>query len=79
MGMPGAMVFVEGEDLLGGLGSDVMETDSGGKGEPDLRGKNGGLKITQVGREPKGGEGKEEVWGEPVSRAGEKLVPHVGR
>ncbi len=36
VGMLGAMVFVEGEDLFGGFGSDLMEFDFGGQGEPDL-------------------------------------------
>ncbi len=34
--MLGAMVFVEGEDLLGGLGGNVLETFTGGEGKPDL-------------------------------------------
>ncbi len=54
--MLGPMVFVEGEDLFGGFGGELLEFDLGGKSEPDWWGKDGGLEITQVGWEPEGSE-----------------------
>ena len=36
VGMLGAMVFVEGVDLFGGFGGNLLEFDFGGQSEPDL-------------------------------------------
>ncbi len=48
-----AVMFVEGDDLFGGFGSDLMELNFGGKGNPDLRGDDRSFQVTKVSGEPK--------------------------
>ncbi len=72
-----AVVVVKGENLFGSFRSNLLKFNMGGESKPNLRGKDGGVEIAEIDRKAQRGEGKEEVWGEPISWASKELVSHV--